>query len=333
MDDAVLAAAAAAFGSQASACGPIRGGNFSHVYGFKDAGQDYILRLTPPGTEIDARWMHATLAFMDHLARGGVSVPAPRASLQGEWVVTIVVSTQVYLAACFERAPGVLGEELPFSAWDAGRFETLGRAVGRLHARARSYRPPKGMGRPHWDQSVNCFNPGERIANSLLAQRRAEALAAVLALPRDTDAYGLIHADLHGGNFMLEPKSGRITLLDFDDCALGWYTMDIAMCLHDFCVLAPLADKDAFGAHFLLHFLRGYLPTYALDAVWIERLPLFLKLVETGIYAQVEQFAPTVEPNSWVGRFMKGRAERIAHATPFVGIDFSRAAAQALAGS
>ena len=76
----------------------------------------------------------------------------------------------------FERAPGVLGEELPFSAWNSRRFETLGRAVGLFHARARSYLPPPGLERPDWDQSGNCFNPGEHIADPLLARRRAERL-------------------------------------------------------------------------------------------------------------------------------------------------------------
>ena len=109
--------------------------------------------------------------------------------------------------------------------------------------------------------------------------------------------------------------------------------MDIAMCLHDFCVLTPAADKDAFGADFLLHFLRGYLAAHTLDAVWIERLPLFLKLLETGIYAQVAEAAASAEANSWVERFMQGRAERIAQGRPFIEIDFHKAAEQALAGS
>ena len=323
MDTSILAAAAAAFGSAASACRPLRGGNFSQVYAFTRAGQEYILRLTPPNPEIDERWMRATMAFMDHLARGGVSVPAPRSSLRGELVESIPGPGGSFLAACFERAPGVLGEELPFSAWNDDRFETLGRAVGLFHARARSYQAPLGMERPDWDQCGNCYNPGEPIADPLLAQRRAEAFAAVQGLPRGEDAYGVIHADLHGGNFMLDSESGQITLLDFDDCARGWYAMDIAMCLHDFCVLTPQEDKEAFAAGFLRNFLHGYLPAHPLDLVWIERLPLFLKLLETGIYAQVAEFAASEEPNSWVGRFMNGRVERIAQARPFVELDFS----------
>ncbi len=330
MDAYILAAAAAAFGAQPGACQLVRGGNFSHVYRFEHAAGPSILRLTPPNPEIDQAWLYATLAFMDHLARGGVSVPAPRLTTGGELVICIPSPQGDYLAACFELAPGVLGEELPFSTWNAARFETLGRAVGAFHARARSYQPPPGLQRPHWDEAGNCFNPGERIPDPLLARRREEALAAVQALPRTPEAYGLIHADLHGGNFMLDAPSGRITLLDFDDCARGWYAMDIAMCLHDFCVLSPQPDKDDFAAHFLLHFLRGYLPAHPLDAAWIERLPLFLKLLETGIYAQVAEYAAEAEPDSWVGHFMQGRVERIAQGRPFVTLDFNDLARQAL---
>ncbi len=325
MDSSILAAAAAAFGADPAACRPERGGNFSHVYGFELGRAGYILRITPPDPEMDVRWLQATLAFMAHLARGGVSVPAPRPAAGGELVVSIPSGQGLYLAACFERAPGVLAEELPFSSWDDARFVTLGRAVGQFHTCAQKYAPPPGFERPHWDECVNCFHPSETIADPLLARRHAEALAAVQGFPRSAAGYGLIHTDLHGGNFMLEPSTGQVTLLDFDDCSLGWHAMDIAMLLHDFCVLTPEEDKNAFGERFLRCFLQGYLPAHPLERGWIEHLPLFLKLLETGIYAQVASFADSAEPNSWVGRFMHGteRAGRIARGAPVLEIDFS----------
>jgi Ser/Thr protein kinase RdoA (MazF antagonist) len=329
LDHNIVASAAAAFGARAEDCQAVRGGNFSHVFAFSRAGQACILRLTPPGDEIDAAALHAGLALMDHLARGGVGVPQPLRATGGAWIQPIPSPRGDYLAAAFERAPGTLAEELPFTLWDEQRFSLLGQAIGRFHARARSYRPAEGLEHPVWDQSGNCFHPHEEIPEEPLRQRGIETWHAVQALPRDPAAWGWIHADLHGGNFMLDPDSNRITLLDFDDCVHGWYSMDIAMLLHDFCVLSDDRDKDAFAARFLLAFLRGYLAEFPLESAWVERLPLFLKLLESGIYAQVAAFADSVEPNSWVERFMRGRRQRIAAAVPVVAIDFAAIYAQA----
>jgi Ser/Thr protein kinase RdoA (MazF antagonist) len=253
-----------------------------------------------------------------------VGTPAPLPAAGGSWIEPLASPRGIYLAAAFERAPGTLAEELDFALWDQARFAHLGQAVGRFHAASRSYQPAPGLDRPDWDQAGSCFNPPEEIADEALRLRRAEAWRAVQALPRDPAAWGWIHADLHGGNFMLDPLSGRITLLDFDDCARGWYVMDIAMLLHDFLVLCPWEDKAVFAEHFMRAFLPAYLATMPLDGVWIERLPLFLKLVETGIYAQVAEFADSMEPDSWVGRFMHGRRQRIAGAVPVVDLDFGR---------
>lgn len=316
--DAIFQQAARRFGTVPDECTPLRGGNFNRVYAFRREGRDCILRITPPSEEVNAASLRRGLEFMDHLARGGVPVPAPLRSVGGEWIEPLPVRDGLYLAAAFERAPGVLAEELPFEVWDAVRFQILGQAVGRFHACASSY-PAEG---PHWDRAVSCFNPAEILADELLRRRRVEAWRAVEDLPREAGSYGWIHADLHGGNFMLDPEENRITLLDFDDSALGWRVMDIAMLLHDFCVLAPDEPKEPFAARFLTAFLRGYLPEHPLGLEWFERLPLFLKLLETGIYAQVAPFAAEMEPNSWVGRFMLGRKERIASARPVLEMDF-----------
>jgi Ser/Thr protein kinase RdoA (MazF antagonist) len=303
---------------------PLRGGNVSKVYAFRDGQKDCILRLTPPNAGIDQTLLLSNLALMDHLASGGVSVPAPLHSLRGALVEPIPAEGGNWLATAFERAPGTLAEELPYSIWTARRFQLMGSTVGRFHLCARSYiSPDAGLERPRWDQAGNCFQPAEVIEDALLRARCAEALQAVQALPWDTAACGLIHTDLHGGNFMLDAEQESITLLDFDDAAYGWYAMDIAMCLHDFSVLSPDENKERFAAEFLLAFLRGYLPAYPLAAIWIERLPLFLKLLETGIYSQVAGFDCSADPEGWVARFMKGRAERMAQARPVFAIEFT----------
>ena len=331
MNNDLLHSAATAFGADLTSLSHLRGGNFSEVYAFTHQGQDYVLRLTPPNLEIDRRSLLSSLAVMAHLARGGVSVPTPLCSLRGEWVEVLPTPPGPVLACAFEKAPGVLGEELPFSTWDRRRIALLGAAIGRMHACLGGYTPPSPeLARPEWDQIENCFHPAEAPQGELLIRRREEAVAAVQALPRGPDGYGLVHTDLHCANFMFDPATERITLLDFDDCAQGWLAMDIAMSPLDFCVLSPDSDKDDFAARFLPAFLRGYLRHYPLDPLWLERLPLFLKLLETGLFCQVAPVYDLQDPDSWVGRFMFQRQERIEAGRPVLEIDFAHIAQRAV---
>lgn len=329
MDPEILRRAVGLFGARAEDCRPIRGGHFSATYTFERDGRDCVLRITPPDEEVGERELYSSLHFTDFLARGGVSVPVPLRSVHGRLVEPLQADEGLHLVMAFERAPGVLGEELSFEVWNAARYTHLGRTVGRFHARSAEYHPPESIApRPQWDEMGNGFNQSGAMGGELLERRRAEARQAVLAFPRDPGAYGVIHADLHGGNFLFDLETERITLLDFDDCAYGWYAMDIAMSVLDFCVLTPQVDKDAYAADFLRSYLAGYLAEFPLAPVWIERLPDFLKLLETGLYALCLPFDLEHEPDEWPARFMAGRKERIAAGLPFVALDF-RAIAQA----
>jgi Ser/Thr protein kinase RdoA (MazF antagonist) len=325
----ILCQAAGLFGTRAEDCQPIYGGHFSSTYTFSRAGRDCVLRVSPPDEEVGERELYSSLDFTDFLARGGVSVPAPLRSIHGRAIEPLQAGDSRYLVMAFEKAPGTLGEELSFEVWNAPRYTHLGRTVGRFHARSAAYRPPESVApRPQWYEMGNCFNQSGAMGSELLERRRAEARQAVLAFPRDPGGYGVIHADLHGGNFLFDLATGRITLIDFDDCAYGWYAMDIAMSVLDFCVLTSQVDKDAYAADFLRSYLAGYQAEFPLAPVWIERLPAFLKLLETGLYALCLPFDLDSEPDAWPARFMAGRKERIAAGLPFVALDF-RAIAQA----
>lgn len=320
----LVAQAAALFGAAPESCQPIRGGNFSKTYTFERDGLPRVLRISPPDPDASEEALAATLAFIDYLAQGGVSVPAPLRSCNGRLIEPVQAEGERHLAMAFEKAPGILGEELSFEVWNPARYAHLGRSVGRMHARAAAYRPAShALERPHWHQSGNCFNQDASALEDALLQRRQQAVAAVQDFPRHPAGYGLIHADLHGGNFLFDLERERITILDFDDCVYGWYAMDIAMSVLDFCVLTPQAEKEDFAAAFLRSYLSGYLPEFPLAPQWIERLPAFLKLLETGLYAMCAPFNTSDEPDSWPARFMAGRKERILANQPFLALDFT----------
>lgn len=320
----VLITAARLFPADGEAYERLHGGNFSTVYGYTRAGKSLILRLTPPDSGIDRPDMQSILHWMKYLAENGLNVPAPQYSSQGRLVEEIPAEEGAWLASAVEKAPGVLAERLPFGDWNETRFERLGQAAGKLHALSQRYQPPAGIRpRPRWDESANNNNPIDELpeAEPEILSAREEVLAEVNALPQTNAAFGLIHGDLQCANFFIDPASDTITLFDFDDCCHGWTLMDIALPLLDFLVVYPGLEREAFAARFLSSFLRGYQRENPLDAAWLARLPLFLSLLEIGLYLQVASFAAECAPDSWVGKFMDGRREGILARRPFVNLN------------
>lgn len=305
---------------------PLTGGNFSSVFGFTREGKDLILRITPPDEDLDEATLQASLAWVSYLVEKGASVAKPIPSTQGRLIETLPQKGESVLVTVFEKAQGVLGETLPFHAWDAELIEELGRVTGQMHAISRTYQPASSLRSPEWDQSVNCYHPSEKLdpSQELVMQARDRIWEIMRSFSREPGGYGMIHGDLHQANLFIEPQQKVITVFDFDDCCYGWYAMDIAMTLFDMLVLYPGDRPGEFAKDFMQQYLRGYSTANTLDSKWICRLPDFLKLLETGLYTSVSPFAAESSPQSWVGRFMYGRRARIESGLPYVDLDFEK---------
>jgi Ser/Thr protein kinase RdoA (MazF antagonist) len=316
-----LSIAASLYGLSELDIQPMRGGHFAHVYSFRWEERDYILRLTPPNEDVDAQSQPSLLAWMAYLATHGASVPAPLVSRRNNLFEVIPTVDGKWLATAFTRAKGVLSEELPFEQWNGSLFRALGKAIGKVHAIARHYDPLDRLSYLQWDGGGNLFN--RRIQNEhWLKDKQARLLQCIQALPKPSEAYGLIHCDLHFGNFYIHATEQVVTLIDFDDCAYGWFSMDIAILLFDILVLYPGLDKEGFGRKFLRNFLNGYLDENPLSGFWMEQIPLFLKLLEINIYDMVAKFYPH-DPGDWGKKFLSGRKERLENDLPYVVLDFA----------
>ena len=300
---------------------PLRGGHFAKVYGFKRDGRDFILRLSPPNDDVNLTAQKSILAWMSYLAEHGAFVPEPLPSQHGNLVEVIAYSGGEWLAVSFTQAQGVLSEEIPLDQWEDIHFQMLGRSIGKIHAIARDYVPPNGASYPDWETSGNLFNRSLED-EPWLQEKQSRTLERIHALPKSAEAYGLVHCDLHFGNFFLDISKQIVTLIDFDDCAYGWFVMDIAVLVFDILVLYPETDKDAYGLNFLRNFLTGYLTQNPLSLFWLEQLPAFLELLEINIYDMVAKFYPD-DYDEWVTKFMLNRKERLENDTPYTDMNFS----------
>jgi amicoumacin kinase len=304
---------------------PVAGGHFTHVYEYTDNYRACILRITPPNTHVDLLSMRATLEWLVFLSAHAGPVPRPIHSQNGNLIEVVKFEDQAYIAGAFEKAPGVLAEGMSPADWRDELFQALGSTVGQCHRVAQLYVPAHAdFRRPEWDCTDSFFNPKEELirADGLLLERRAQVLSVIQSLPKDRDNYGLAHLDLHFGNFFVDMAQQRILLFDFDNCAYGWYIMDLAMLLFDVLVVYDGLDRSQFGERFLVNVLRGYHSQLPISRFWVNLLPHFLKLLEIGVYLSLYQTYDSVTADEWVSKFMPERRYRIEYEIPYVDLDF-----------
>ena len=203
----------------------------------------------------------------------------------------------------------------------------LGRMIGRMHRLTKKYSPPSAnFRRPDWDIGMDTaaedYLPAgeERITSawhSLLAQLHE--------LPRNPDSYGLVHVDVHGGNFFVD--QGRITLFDFGDCQYAWFAYDLAMA---FFYAIPhrcqTPEQLAFARRVFEELIAGYSQENQIDPFWLGTIPLFLKLREMDLYIVIHRSydlenLENLDP--WAASFMQGRKARIENNLPYVDISFT----------
>ena len=259
----------------------------NYVYAFDlqgagDAGRpsDRILRVGH-SSHRSASQVEGELDWLRFLKSKDVGVAAPIEWPSGHWVEEIAAEDgSSFLATQFERVGGQRGSAVP---WEPVLFRIWGRYIGDLHALNADYRfghsAAEGRQRYIWDEDGHWANlPADALDGDDLLAKRLEDLRAELArLPRSPAHFGLVHEDLHQGNFHID--EGRLIGFDFDDCSYHWYADDIAV-VYFYARSHPAAREDpaAFARQFWSNFMAGYRERASFDPLWIDWMPSFLRL-------------------------------------------------------
>lgn len=314
----------------------------SIVYEFERGGRGFILRVGHSFRKSEAL-IQGEVDWINHLARGGVSVAQAISSENGK-LVEVIDDGQggQFLVTAFIKAQG---QQPWLAGWTSARYENYGRLLGSMHALAVDYEPVPAWRRPEWDDiSLNFIEQYLPETDVIARQNYGALMEHIRALPKDRSSYGLVHQDAHQNNFFID-ADGTLTLFDFDDCAYSWFINDIAIVLFYISMDAEelgFKDSAAFAHEFMPHFLRGYRQAHALPPAWLKEIPAFLKLRELELYAVVhrdfqiegvdhwslERFkqTPGFDANSdghmWIASFMRDRKPRIEQNLPFIDYNF-----------
>jgi Ser/Thr protein kinase RdoA (MazF antagonist) len=263
----------------------------------------YLLRIHAM-SEMDA--IDSELTWLAALSQeAGLCVPAPVLTTDGKYLASIIT-------------PDIpKGRVVSLMRWLDGRrirnglrpkhLTALGKAVAQMHTFSAGWHPPRGFTRPNWDWEAQLGgsmfeHPLEELVESMPAKFHEpfqiisrEAKQVMAALSKDSDTYGLIHADLYPENVLY--KAGKAYPIDFEDCGYGYWMWDNAVAL---CQWAWGQDwkpmRDAFR--------EGYDKKRRLPEVQWAQLDLFV----------ATQFATML---LWASAFLKHDPKRVAEYTPW----------------
>ncbi|WP_221090922.1 phosphotransferase enzyme family protein [Deinococcus aquaedulcis] len=199
------------------------------------SGERYALRLHTAGRHHPAA-LDSELEWLDLLARNGaIPVPQPVRSVSGSWVASLRVPPAPSLLCTL--LTWLEGEALPEGQeFTLTQAEQAGEVLGQLHTQAEQFRPPAVFERPHYDapyflasarqlqQNITTFVDRQRLDRLNVAlPQMLRKLGPLNDIP---GGFGLIHADVHPGNF-LQQETG-LALIDFDRCGWGPFLLDLA---------------------------------------------------------------------------------------------------------
>ncbi len=295
------------------------GGFESFMYAYARDGREYILRLSH-SLRYSLEMIAGEVDWINYLARGGVPVSRAVPSTAGRLVEKIDAADGCFIATAFEKAPGRPPRR---EDWENGLIVEVGKLIGRMHRLTKEYSPPyPELRRPDWDirmdtQAEDYLPAGEER----IAEAWHDLLARLRQLPKNADSYGLVHVDVHGGNFFVD--QGRITLFDFGDCQYGWFAYDLAMAF--FYALphhCETPEQIAFARRSFKELIAGYAQENQLDSSWFSTIPLFLKLREIDLYIIIHRSLDLENLDPWTASFMRDRKAKIESHRPYVDIPF-----------
>jgi Ser/Thr protein kinase RdoA (MazF antagonist) len=251
-------------------------------------GNEYALRIHRDGYH-DRSALEAEHLWTSELARSGLPVPEAIPTRDGEAyaVVAFPASSATRHVGLVRWISGILLSQTLGKAGDSSRlarsFAQLGKITADFHGTSSKWTPPAGFRRhardaeglagehPFWGRFWEIQSATDE-QRTRLVDLRDTLLEKFSDLDQNPEVYGMIHADMHSDNVLVD--GGRLTVIDFDDAGFGWYMYDVAAVLY--------SEMDTFhpeNPHFEVAqnaFIQGYRERRKLPSEEVKLIPWFM---------------------------------------------------------
>ena len=261
-------------------------------------GEQYVLRFHRPGYNTLEEMVSERL-WLRALAGAGLNVPRGVPTPDGREFVAVEVDGEERLVGVARWVEGKPLDQLLAGTDDhSGEnaridrcFEAIGRLAAGVHNASSNWVPPPAFTRRAWDADglvgesplwgrfweVPDFGAEEC---RMLARARTHIRERLLDYGTDRASYGLIHADLHPGNVLVDGE--QVRLIDFDDAGFGWHVHELAVALFN------NQTSPRFGT-MQEALIRGYRGRRELADEDLALLPLFLLMRNLMVIGWMEQ--------------------------------------------
>ncbi|WP_010093777.1 phosphotransferase enzyme family protein [Ornithinibacillus scapharcae] len=289
----------------------------NYVYEVYRGKETYILRITHSSHRSEEE-LYGELDWINFLHQHGANVSVVFPSINQNLIEKQVAEDGTIFFAClFSKVSGV-----PIRSNDERFsepfFESWGKEIGKMHRITKEYQPD-AVFRKQWFED-DLFELEKYVPQEELVIQQTKKVVAVLKeLPRE-EGFGLIHNDVHNGNFFYDGKG--IHVFDFDDACYFWHVSDIAIPLYYSCYsLFPnknMPGKEEFANRFITAFMFGYQQEMEPPKEWETLLPLFLKVRDITLYAALHKKIATEDRNELLQKRMQDIKDRIENGEPIV---------------
>ncbi|TLS37962.1 phosphotransferase enzyme family protein [Pseudalkalibacillus caeni] len=285
----------------------------------------YILRLTHSSHRKENDVL-AELQWINFLKEQNCRVIEAYPSVNGKLTEVLEAEDTYFIACLFEKAPGKMIDFKEKSSWNSTLFKKWGETIGRMHRATTGYEASEDARRPSWIED-DLIDIEKYVSEAPIIEKNKELVQYISSLPERNDSYGLMHTDVHPGNFFVD-DTGEITVFDFDDSAYNYFASDIAIALYYSLWWAPDTDGEAsriaFAEKFMDAFMEGYQKEFDLGGFWIEQIPHFLRMRDFALYAVFHKKMDLENINENLKKFLEKLKYRLENDIPVVDVDFSR---------
>ncbi|MCL2064935.1 MAG: phosphotransferase [Candidatus Cloacimonetes bacterium] len=281
------------------------------IYFIQKKDKEYVLRFTFR-KDRTIQQLQAEAHFIDYLRVNKVPVAYPIKSKNGTFVETLKMDDLIVYGMLFSKAKGFSMPEknyqyrkgVPIDEY----YHNFGKTIGLIHKLTGHYSPQNRMTMRHeLLKSVETELLPKYLPKNQdnIENKFNKLINETKRLPRDAKCFGLIHADFHDGNFLVNNDNGNLILFDFDDSAYCWFMYELANAWTRGMKFAQyettIERRKAKMDEWFEKIMGGYSTEHTLSNYWLTKLELFIKVVEMeyliNIFQHLEANNGSLETN------------------------------------
>ncbi len=250
-----------------------------------------------------ASQVEAELAWMAYLKNLGLPVVESLPGINGNHLEPVDIGGHTFFVSALRWIEGTSfhPQKTP-DFWQPERIATLGKTVAKLHKSALvEPEQVKHMAAARFDPfaafeyNMDTFTKNTDLDVAVFRDLEKNLHTRWELEQFDARLCGLIHGDIHSGNFIAE-ADGTLRVFDFDDCHRGWWSQDIALALYYLSLNLQAQEKTLTAEHWHT-FKEAYTDVLPLPPGFEEDLPLFMQYRDWKLlgflfarFGQVENF-------------------------------------------